>query len=326
MEDLTGNNAPAEQVIQDPRAVLEAQIKQFEANQAAAASAVAAPETTADSAAQPQESATPPAPKEEPQGNKDKVPAGFVKEDGSLDEDKIQKSTEHLEKGIEDKSQRITKYKELQRKFTSVSQEAKKEEAKAADFGLQQMKDYNFSPEFREFFKSEYERDPIGALAKLGDAIAEQKVAELRREREQERRERLDEMRLQGLDELASRKGNEWLLTDDGFAKVEKVLSERPYLWQDKNPYEAALRFIDDRPSPAQAPGQAQTGQRTPILSGSRAVPPPSSTQPPSPAQELARLTAEQNHWLAHGNVTKANEIQRQKDELASRAFPATRY
>ena len=120
---------------------------------------------------------------------------------------------------------------------------------------------------------------------------------------------------LNQLDDLA--KTDQWLLTPEGHEEIKRVLNERPYLFQGKNPYQDALAFarkpIQEQPSGAQTPPAKKP---LPILGGGSVVPPPSS-ETVSDDQELEQLAKAVIYHSRQGNKARAAELQIKMDEIA---------
>jgi hypothetical protein len=225
-------------------------------------------------------------PKQEPSQSKE--------DDGKVDEEaKLQKSTQHLEKSIEEKQAAREKYKELQRTFTKLAQDTsatKKELAQSAEQAVQQ----SGLPQAEQAqLREALEKDFEGTLLQLVDRITERKLAE--RERENMLRQR-ESSQLEWLDKQVE-SGNNWLLEPKWVSRINAVLDERPWLRDAPNPFAEAVHYLPDAPVKANSQ-KAQGTPLTPIL-GTRGAEPPPSSAPVSPQVKLEklgqRLTVEQD-------------------------------
>jgi hypothetical protein len=335
MPDIEGNTTvtevPVSETSQDPVAQLQAQIKKFETEQPELAfpdrpKPITPEPVTATAAQETVEPATPTEEGKAPEGKKVDVPSHMRLADGTVDEAKLQKATQHIEKAILSKEEQLTKYKELQKKYTQLSQEVATEKTQVeppkVDLYKAGLKPEDFSPEFRDKLQKDMEQDFVGTWLKATTAIVKSALDPLVEARHQEQAVQRDERIYKRLDELASKPGNEWVLSDDGMGKFDTVFKQRPYLWQSTDPYGDAYRFIDDRPEQQVQQGQsAQAPKPTPILGAGRAVPPVQSQPSVSSQAQLEKLNSDMMTAMATRDFRRAAEIQREKDRLVVSRF-----
>ncbi len=250
----------------------------------------------------------------------------FRDKDGQVSEDKLLKSNEHLEKAIAEKEKLLSmsreerqahllkQNKELNKKFTQMSQEVAKDRPTAPAQPFDGVVPDEISPETKRILLDRIEKGEVlevmAQLAKgYGSLAAGQRMAKLDRF-EAELAETNAAKQLDGLVE----KGHTWIVTD-GLGRFDSVFQEHPELRQLKDPYRAALGYMDDLPTNGTAPVPAQH-RGTPILGGSSAVPPPRSAPLTSPEQEMDQLSANLKVMLQRGNRAEATKIQAQMDKL----------
>lgn len=265
---------------------------------------------------------TPPVEIAQPVVTKEEVPSQFQKPDGTLDEDKLNQSKQHLEEMKKQKLTSIEDYKKLQREVTQVSQEEAKlrKEVKAAEparaAAPEQM------PESLDALKRELladlEKDPAEALVKtllLGKKLALEEVD--RREAERAKAQK-EEAWLTKLDSHSNE--NPWILSEEGKAAIGEVLRTRPYLYQGSDPYGDALAFVDkSRFASGQQKAAQAASPRTPILSGNRAVPPPAS----APVSDEQTLKALSQKLQSSGSMSEKFEIKARMDALVEKMIRA---
>lgn len=265
----------------------------------------------------PTQEKVPPVPLPKDQEIKPESLQKFKDSDGTLNLEKIEKSNEHLQRGIESKAEQLLRLnRELQKKFTQNSQElaAKSKELPADD-------QIEFSEEGKKKIIADMGLDPNDTVAqRLLDSVVKVARTVVRRENEpfvkdvRSLKSLTSETRsLKELDDLV-REGNDWIITE-GTGRIEKVLEERPWLKQSETPYRDALRFIEFPRSNSQ-PAQARVGAQTPILGASQAVPPPSTLPPSTPEQDIEKLSFELRSAMADKNFSKAKEIEAQMDRV----------
>ncbi|MBK7804292.1 MAG: hypothetical protein IPJ55_16850 [Chloracidobacterium sp.] len=237
--------------------------------------------------------------------------------DGKLDLAKVEKSNEHLMRGIESREEKLLKLnRELQKKFHHVGQElaAKSSEMPEAD-------PIEFTDEGKKRIIADMGLDPNDVTSqKLLDSIVKISRTVARRETEPFAKdvrhitEVTQETRsLKELDDLV-KEGNEWIITE-GTSRFDKVLEERPYLRQSRTPYRDALRFMELQRLDNQ-PTQARVGAQTPILGASQTVPPPSTLPPSTPEQDIESLSLSLRSAMTEKNFQKAKEIEAQMDRV----------
>lgn len=317
MDAIDGNNGASQATDPEPqqaevsRPSLQERLQAGEAKRKAVLEAAAAP--TAETVKSPDAAATA-TPKE---GNKTEAPQQFKKPDGTVDETKLDKSTQHLEKSLEEK---LAKYKELQRKFTQVSQETAKAEkaAPAAPAAAPQQAApapmeipdgfEAFKQRLGEGLRSEDPNKQLETLAEsfvLAAQFAEQRVAQKLAEEK-----RQAEM-LSKLDQHA--KANPWVYDDKGFQAIQEVLINEPALMKTRDPYGVAIALLKDKFQADNAVKTSSPGPKTPILGASGAVP-PSVSEPVSDGKRLEQL---KNELLENrGNSSKQATILREMDKV----------
>lgn len=317
---IQGNNAVEAQPTQDPKSLLEAQIKQFEAQHDVLTGAVKSVPVTAPVDAQTQPVVNPPAEKVPPAENKTDSLQQFRDKEGKVDVSKIEKSNEHLQKSIESKeSQLLRLNKELLQKHTKISQDLK-QQAKPAETPSS-FDGETLSPEFKKKLADDFEKDPLEALFRFNRAVAQYEADRKMKPFEpvmndvtaysKATREAME------LDEVA-KAGNDWVYNEqEREARFGKVFQQYPQLLQFPEPYKAALRFMDDVPSQKEsAAGHARTGGTTPILGANHAVPPPSSAPTASHEQKLETLSQELHKAMSQRDFVAANAIQKNMDKV----------
>jgi len=252
--------------------------------------------------------AVPPTP--QPKADETKLPnvQKFKEPDGSLNLDKIEKSNEHLQRGIEDRTEKLLALnRELQKKFTQTGQELS-----AKSKTLPEPDVLEFTEEGKKKIIDDLEKDFVGTMDKVVRThvkLATSTLAEdVARMKEQTRESR----ELKELDDLV-KDGNEWIITE-GLGKFEKVFSERPYLRQSKTPFNDALRFMEVPRRDSQP--TARVGAQTPILGASQTVPPPSALPPSTPERDIEILSVELRNSIASKDFQKAREIEAQMDRV----------
>lgn len=268
------------------------------------------PEPMAVTAATPEQMReTPVVPQEKPvSSTTDGIPQKLRDKDGQVSEEKILKANEHLEKAIPNKEARIQellkKHKELEKKFTQTSQEARKlENTIPTEPPPPQKVDFN------KQFLDDLASDPVGAI----DRRLEMKLQRIENEI---RQSKLETSAFKQADELNSlvEAGNDWII-NEGLGRFEKVFEERPYLRQSPTPYLDAARFMDPSSNNA-ASGNAQPGRGTPILASGSAALPPSSD--PSMSTERAKqdISDRLRKALQHGDKKEAAKLISELDKL----------
>ena len=241
----------------------------------------------------------------------------FKDSDGKLDLAKIEKSNEHLQRGIESREEKLLKLnRELQKKFTATSQELA-----AKSNVTPEAEPIEFTDEGKRKIIADMGLDPNDATSqKLIDSVVKIARTVARRETEpfvkdvRHITEVTQETRsLKELDDLV-KEGNDWIISE-GNTRFDKVLEERPYLRQSKTPYRDALRFME-LPRPDNQPTQARVGAQTPILGASQTVPPPSTLPPSTPEQDIESLSLSLRSAMSEKNFQKAKEIEAQMDRV----------
>lgn len=293
---------------------IEARIKAFENPAPAEPTPPPAPEPIATPpAADPlQAPATPPATPAE--ATTVEVPQQFKDKEGKLDEDKIQKSNEHLRKGIEDREAKLKllqSNKELREKFrkagATLNQEKSKAEAETPFAEL--LKNGKLTPEIKQKLAEEIEKDPIEGMIAINRLIARQETEPYRGAIQSIVEEKAETSELKELDGLVE-DGHDWII-GEGLGRFEQAFKDRPWLLQSKTPYRDALRFIN---VPGQQPTVAQVGPKTPILGASRAVPPPSPVPTVTPDQQLEQMSQALKAAIRNKDFKAIGELEAKMD------------
>jgi len=180
----------------------------------------------------------------------------------------------------------------------------------------------NYPDDLKQKIAQDLESDLVGTILSLIETGARHTVEEHPeiKESRKSREERAQRAFLSEVDSVA-KDGNDWILTQEGFDKIQQVFQDRPYLKQSPSPVRDALRFIDSVPGKGSASDTAQVGPRTPILGAGSAVPPPSLKQTVSAADELVDLNKKMDEALRSGDTQKWAEYSRRSDELLARSF-----
>jgi hypothetical protein len=247
------------------------------------------------------------------------IPQQFKDKDGSLDEEKIIKSNEHLQKGIAERREKLIKLnKELRGQFTVAGAKLNEEKAKAeAESVIEKINTGKLTPEEKKRIAEEFEKDPVEALLAFNRVITKQEIAPHLNKLYSLEAETRETKEIKELDDLAREDGNEWIFSE-GTARFSEVFKDRPYLLQSPTPYRDALRFMERK---GQQPTQAQVGPKTPILGTSKAVPPPSPVPPVSPEQELSDISRELRKAIQNKDFTRASELEKKMDILYKGRF-----
>lgn len=281
-------------------------------------------ETTPTSQSPVQNTATLESPKVETLETKVAVPQQFKDKEGQLDEDKIQQSNEHLEKGILNKEERAAKLvkinKELREKHRQTSEVVKRLESEAAD-PLAGIDVENLTPEFRQKLTEDFEKDFVGTQLKLQKAFVQREMdrqVKPLHNQVSEIHERNKSLSMEKeLDDLVEQ-GHTWIV-EEGAERFNRLLAERPELkplLNSPQPYHDLIRFIDDVPQKNGAAGQTQFGRSSPILGATRAVPPPSANPTVSPDSDMRELSRQFNIAMSQKNTRVADELLRKMEIL----------
>jgi len=234
----------------------------------------------------------------------------FKNPDGSLNPDKIEKSNEHLQRGIESRTEKLLKLnRELNKKFTTTSQQlaATSKATDAPD-------DLQFTDEGKKKILEDLEKDPIETILKVVRTATRKETARLNDDVSSLKEHSRESRELKELDDLVQ-EGHSWIV-EDGLSRFDKVFSERPWLRQSPEPFRDALRFMEFPRTDGQ-PAKAQVGSKTPVLGASTAVPPPSSKPPLTQGQELSRISVELRKAMADGDNARMAELEAQYDRVA---------
>lgn len=253
----------------------------------------------------------PPAPPTEPK--KDGLEQ-FKGKDGIVDDGKIRKSNEHLERGIREREELLRKNKELLAKFTTVSQglaETRKTAETLPPIAPPPPVAVDADEAFlRKLAQSEEQPLALRDLMReeFGAMIAPYKTQLMGAAQEADMRQKAAE-----LQEIVNA-GNTWIIKDGhvDLSPFDSVFTERPYLLQSRTPYLDALKFMDVPSGSASAPAQGGT----PILGGGSAVPPPSSAPAVTTEQKMNELSTQFRNLLARGQTVEAGKVMEEMQRL----------
>ena len=238
-------------------------------------------------------------------------PQQFKGTDGKLDEEKIQKSNEHLRMGIEERQAKLIKLnKDLREKFRESGTELNTEQVKAEqESSIAELLKGKLTPEIKKRIAEEIENDPVEGFLTMSRLAARQELNPHIGKIESMEKSYVERRELKELDTLIN-EGHDWIISE-GLGRFEQAFNDRPWLRQSKTPYADALRFIN---TPGHAPSQAHVGPTTPILGSSRAVPPASATPSVSPDQSLADLSNSLRIAIRNKDMAKAAELEAKMD------------
>ncbi len=257
-------------------------------------------------------------PKPSEAGNKDDVPKQFQAKDGSLDQDKILKSTQNQEQLNAKKRELLERYKELQRigsDFDKKIKEVKpKEEPVQAQPPTDILSAIDLTPEERSALEANKSEPIVSALLKATAALAKGSTEDIRRKVEMSEAQGREVSMLTRLDELA--KDNAWLYTDEGQGLVDQFLRDprNAGLWQTDDPYGYAVARLAKEIAPKETPSGQARPAGTPMLGTGRAIP-PSTSEPVTPAQELDKL-----RQSVESNLGDRAELRKVENELRRKA------
>lgn len=240
----------------------------------------------------------------------------FKNADGTLNLDKVEKSNEHLKRGIESREEKLLKLnRELQKKFTVTSQELSAKSNEIPDVAS-----LVFTDEGKKKILEDMEKDPIEAIMKMARTVARDETSRIAKDIAPIRDQIRESANSKELDVLVS-EGHDWLLDENArnsmFDNLFLARPElRPFISNSRTPYRDALRFMEIPRSGDGQPTQAHVGSKTPIISASQAISPPSSSPPSTPERELANLNAELKKSLKDHDRKRAQEIEAQLDRV----------
>jgi len=350
MEESLGNNTTPEGG-KDTMAALKARVEVGEAGDPNVTQAHETVWMTATSTTQPEVKSTPEAtpepgtqqtpvteaPKDQPKiEEKDKLQQ-FRDKDGKVSEDKIQKSSEHLEKGKQEGRLHIAEMnetllalhksnKESQAEFTQVRQEEKALEKKVEEAqAAQSTQAISRSPYLTDERKAQMLKEANENPARLFDMIAEiarneasNQFQPLNARMEDSEFKSLKTTRANELEKLVEK--HQWIATEEGMQELQSVFQKRPFLFDSPTPYEDAVRFANIPNSNGTQLGTAHAGGSTPILGSSGASPPPVSKPPVTTESEMQRLQNEYNvvsqDRFYPQRIQKLNEIMAEREKL----------
>lgn len=236
----------------------------------------------------------------------------FKDPDGSLNLDKIEKSNEHLQRGIESRAEKLEKLlklnRELQQKFTQKGQELSTKSKELPD-----VEALEFTEEGKKKIIDDLDKDLVGTIVKIARTAAKREAEPFIQDISSLKEKARESRELTELDDLV-KDGNGWII-EEGLTRFESVFKERPYLRQSNTPFRDALRFME-LPSRDSQPTQARVGAQTPILGAFQTVPPPNALPPSTPEREIENLSAELRKAIARKDFKRADEIQAQQDRV----------
>ena len=255
----------------------------------------------------------------------------FRDKDGQVSEDKLLKSNEHLEKGIAEKEKLLAmskdervallaqRNKELNKKFTQAAMEVAKDKPQAVPSPFEGVIPDELTPDIKKNLLERLEKgEVIEVMAQVakayGHMAADQKVSQRMQKWEKAESEMAEKESGKQIDSLVD-KGHTWILTE-GMGRFEAVFQEHPEIRNLKDPFRAAIGYMDDLPINGSASSAAHGRKSTPILGANGAVPPPSSGPSSSPELEMQALSASLRIALQRGNRAEMSKIQAQMDKL----------
>lgn len=255
-------------------------------------------------------------------GDKVEVPKQFQAKDGSLDEEKILKSTQNQEQLNAKKRELLDKYKTLQREGSNLDKSIK--EVKPTEQtptvqapqvpAIDNYLSADLTQEERDALEAAKSEPLVSAILKAQAALAKVTTDDIRRKVEMSEVQGREVSMLERLDALS--KDNPWLYTEEGQGLVDQFLRDpkNQGLWQTDDPYGYAVERLAKQIAPqGTAAGQARPAG-TPMLGVGKAIP-PSSQEPVTPSQELEKL----RQSVEYGNLTGA-ELRKAENELRNKA------
>ena len=237
----------------------------------AAPAAVAAPQeapvvtSTPNTPAQP---ATPAATTEQA-AKTPEVPEKFKNPDGTLNTEKLEKSTVNAQEALD---KYITLEKELKRKMNQVQAEknlylnpqAAKAEAPVSNAPV--------NPDFAKQIEVDIAREGVGpVLTKLFTAAQEAAYERAKQDVSSLKEKAAESERRAQVDAIGQR--DPWVYTQEGLATLSQVLTEQPYLWEASDPYKAAYMFHKGSLAVNSVPSVASVLTPTPTARPSAPVP-----------------------------------------------------
>lgn len=175
------------------------------------------------------------------------VPDKFKAPDGTLDMDKLEKSTANAELAKANAEQAIAKYQALQKDMSrKINEAAAAKNALLTSIPLPAI-DPNVKPNTQQIpFDQILEQDAqtIGlgkAMVKGIMAAKELALEEARKEFSSIRQVQEETDSRRQIEEIGKR--DLWVYTPEGVNTLNQILTEQPYLWQALDPYVAAYRF-----------------------------------------------------------------------------------
>lgn len=208
------------------------------------------------------------------------VPEKFKKPNGEVDVEKLQASTEQLDKAIQEKShklqdvnkfveEQVKAYKEKYKQFRAMPN-PEKVQAKTPVPSVEN------PDQLRARVMEDLKNNPIEAIMELADIIAERKVDAIRGEIEPFKEERFDNSLRGNLKTLAEKDPR----VVEHIAEINAKLDEHPEMRALKNPHKAAWLEVKEDLRLGEFPSNGTPAHPskppTPILGG--------GTPPPAPA------------------------------------------
>ena len=320
MESTADKNPQQTASVQgDTIQALEARLKAAEANPAEAREHrrmgdgnVASEAQTKTETTTVQDEKTPPG-----TGDKDGL-RQFKDKGGKVDDSRIEKANEHLERGLKQREELLKRNKELLSKFTKTSMElAETKKALGAGGGaLSQMPEGGGGQDLDKAFLgrlAKAEEDPLvlrELIREEARALYSQESNEIRSAVESIRRDKYHSERVAELVQLVE-EGHTWIETE-GLERFDRVFQEKPFLMQSPTPYLDAMAFIKPLAGAASAP--ARSGGPIPILGSGSAVPPPSSQPTATKEQKMNELSKQFHEALKWNDRVGAQKIMEEMD------------
>jgi len=205
------------------------------------------------------------------------VPEKFKTPDGKLDEEKLAKSTFHVDQAL---AKYLEKEKELKRKQNEVRKAENPYLTPTTPANTPPTENANLS--FDKQLEADVQAQGLGpVLAKLFTAAKDTALEEARKE--------LSPLK-EGFEAATSRKQIEdigktdaWVYTEEGVNTLQQILAEQPYMWQASDPYKAAyLHYQGIRGVTGRVGSQVRTP--TPPAKATAPVPSAVAANPSTPA------------------------------------------
>lgn len=256
-------------------------------------------------------------------GEADKL-SPFRNKEGEVDPQKIEKANESLTRATKDKESRIQELlkinDERKKKFYAASENAAKlrrENEKLEAEPKLQPEYRGLTQELKNQFAQDVEKDPVDAIYRMIEMVTDGKTRPFLDEYEKDKASRQNRRQAERLDDLGQ-SGHDWVYTPEGREWFEDKFKSDPWLLQAPDPFGAAIRqYSESLPKSAQAEAQAQS-LGVPVLGGSSAVPPPSSSPTATPEKRLEDLTSDMNLAMSQGDMEGMRKIRSEMEKLKS--------